>query len=440
MKQLLTDILLNPYKDYMYSYPHKKAYREFDKHIDLKGLWKKSTLSNITLYIHIPFCINKCGYCNLLSSTNFDKCKITKYVDKLIEEIKEVREFLNIKEKEVSFSSVIFGGGTPTILDDFDLKRLLDEISVNLKIDFSKVFFSTEISPRTITRSKLDILKHYHVDRVSMGIQSFKESELKSIYRMESVEDIEHALKLLSEGNIPIKNLDLIYGIPNQTLETWERSLYNTLQYEPEEIYIYPIYIREKTGLYRRSKRDIDLMLRMYEFGKKLLTDKSYIQTSMRNFIRKDMKNSLFPEYSCQEDEMIGIGCGARSYVANVHYSRKYAVEPKNINKIIDDYINEEDFKVAKYGYILNEDELKRRYILKSILKVSGLDICDYNEKFNTSSLEEFKHIAFLIENGFLIEEDNRLYPTEKGLMHSDSIGNLLISEDVSFKTNDFKE
>ena len=160
----------------------------------------------------------------------------------------------------------------------------------------------------------------------------------------------------------------------------------------------------------------------------------------MRNFIRKDQKTCLFPEYSCQENEMIGIGCGARSYRNNVHYSRKYAVEEKNINKIIDEYLIERDFSVGSFGYLLNEDELKRRYILKSILKVTGLDIEDYTSKFKTSPLTDFKEMQFLLENDFLLQKKSRLYPTEKGLMYSDAIGNLFISGEVKRKVVTYKD
>lgn len=440
MKELLNDILLNPYKNYIYSYPHKKAYRDFDKSIGLKTLWEKANPDKLILYIHIPFCMNKCGYCNLLSSTNYDQSRIRKYVDKLVEEIKSVDEFLDINRTEDMFSSVIFGGGTPTILKEWDIRKILDALSDTLNIDFNRVFFSTETSPRTITKNKLDMLKDYGIDRISIGVQSFKEQELKNIFRLEPVGEIERSLDMIFKENIAIRNIDLIYGIPGQTLKALEDSLLKAVQYRPEEMYIYPIYIREKTALYLKSQRDIDMMTKMYKMVKAFLEGNNYTQTSMRNFIRNDMEVELFPEYSCQENNMIGLGCGARSYISNVHYSKKYAVSQKNINRIIDDYINEENFKYASYGYILNGDEQKRRYVQKSILKVTGLDIDDYICRFEISPSEDFKEISFLIKNGFLENRGNRLCPTEKGLMYSDAIGDLFISDEVRYRVKNFKE
>jgi len=440
MNELLNDILLNPYKNYIYSYPHKKAYRDFDKSIGLKTLWGKSNSHNLTLYIHIPFCMNKCGYCNLLSSTSFGQYQISKYVDKLVQEIKSVGEFLGINKNHDMFSSVIFGGGTPTILKESDISKILSVLSHTLNIDFDRVFFSTETSPRTITESKLEVLTGYGIDRISIGVQSFKEQELKNIFRLEPIDEIERALDMIFKENIAIRNIDLIYGIPGQTLKTLEESLLKALKYRPEEMYIYPIYIREKTALYSKAQRDIDLMTKMYKMVKECLVENGYIQTSMRNFIRKDMKTDLFPEYSCQENNMIGIGCGARSYISNIHYSSKYAVSRKNINRIIDDYINEENFNSASYGYILDKDEQKRRYILKSILKVTGLDIDDYIYKFESSPLEDFKELSSLIEDDFLENRKNRLVPTERGLMYSDAIGDLFISDEVRYRVEKFKE
>ncbi len=440
MNQLLDNILSNPYENYIYSYPHKKAYREFDEPIDLKQLWSKGHSQNITLYVHIPFCNNRCGYCNLFSSIGNDKVKISTYVDKLIDEIKGVREFFDEIEKSSPFSSVIFGGGTPTILSDYDLNRLIEAISTILNINLQKVFFSVEVSPRTLTEGKLEILKKHHIDRISIGVQSFRANELSNIYRNESVTDLERSLELLFVSGVAIKNLDLIYGIPLQTLNTWEASLIRLLGYSPEEVYLYPMYIREKTGLYTKYNRDTQLMLTMYQGGKKILEENGYIQTSMRNFIRGDMKKELFPEYGCQENEMIGIGCGARSYLGNIHYSRKYGVEQKNINKIIEDYMNESSYHYGSYGYILNESEMKRRYILKSILKVTGLDLDDYAKKFHGPPIAEFTEMQFLMQEGFLCMQDNKICPTEKGLMYSDAIGDMLISEEVRHKISNFIE
>ena len=160
----------------------------------------------------------------------------------------------------------------------------------------------------------------------------------------------------------------------------------------------------------------------------------------MRNFISEGMKDKLYPDYSCQENKMLGIGCGARSYIGNVHYSRKYAVEDKNINSIIDDYLKEENFAFAEYGYKLSEEEQKIKYILKSILKITGFNTEDYREKFHTEPLEEFSELEKLLNEGYLIREGNRIFPSAKGLKYSDYIGTLFITDGIKRKMEEFTE
>lgn len=434
---------INPYESYIYSYPHKKSYREFEKSVNLKKLWRHSARKNISLYIHIPFCSNKCGYCNLLSTTCFSNKRLEVYVEKLIQEVEKYKEILNIKETDEIFTSVILGGGTPTILSINLMRKLLESVKHHLNVDFSKVFFSIETSPKTLSKEYLEFLKEYNIKRVSIGIQSFKNIELLKIYRNELSKDIEEAMKVIFnplEKNVEIRNLDLIYGLPDQTLKTWEESLKRVIDYNPEEIFIYPLYVREKTKLYENYKRDHKLMEQMYDYGVKILNENGYVQTSMRNFINKNMEKELYPDYSCQENEMLGIGCGARSYIENIHYSRKYAVEDKNINKIIDSYLKENNFETAEYGYILSLEEEKIKYILKSILKVTGLDIKEYTNKFNTDPVVEFPELQKLTDEEFLILKNKRIFPSDKGLKYSDYIGTLFISEEINKKINEFAE
>jgi oxygen-independent coproporphyrinogen-3 oxidase len=433
---------VNPYTSYIYSFPHKRAYRDFEKPENLRELWGKNTDKDISLYIHIPFCTNKCGYCNLMSTTCFTEKRLEEYVNKLTEEMKAYGKILKTEENPDMFTSVILGGGTPTILSTGLMEKLLKMLEKYMNIDFEKIFFSVETSPKTLTPEYLLLLEKYHLNRLSIGVQSFYNNELTGIFRYELEQDIEKALKaVFSEINrIEIRNLDLIYGLPEQTEKTWENSLQRVIQYKPEEIFIYPLYIREKTKLYYNYKADRDLMIKMYENAADILKKNGYIQTSMRNFILSDMKEKLYPEYSCQENKMLGLGCGARSYIENIHYSGKYAVEDKNINNIIDNYLKKENSGIAKYGYKLSPEEQKIKYILKSILKITGFKIEEYREKYIKDPLEDFPELDRLINEGYLINENGRIFPAEKGLMYSDYIGTLFITDSIKRKTEEFTE
>ena len=435
---------INRYSSYIYSFPHKKSYREFEKNENLAELWGNGDNSAISLYIHIPFCTNKCGYCNLMSTVCFSDERLEQYVNKLIEEIKAYGKMgiAGAENNKAGFSSVILGGGTPTVLGMGLMEKLFMSLEKYLNIDFEKTFFSIETSPKTLSGEYFQFLKKYHLNRLSIGVQSFFDNELKEIYRNEPEKDIENALKILfsEENSIEIRNLDLIYGLPGQTMKTWEESLNRVISYKPEEIFIYPLYVREKTKLFENYMADPELMGQMYDNAVGILSENGYVQTSMRNFIAESMKEKLYPDYSCQENKMLGIGCGARSYIGNVHYSRKYAVEDVNINNIINDYLKEEDFTFAGYGYKLSEEEQKIKYVLKSILKITGFNPEDYSEKFHTDPLTEFSELGRLINEGYLIREGNRIFPSAKGLKYSDYIGTLFITDEIKRKMEEFME
>ena len=138
---------INPYNSYIYSFPHKKSYREFEKPENLGKLWGNKDNSNISLYIHIPFCTNKCGYCNLMSTTCFSAGRLEQYVNKLIEEIRSYREtgILGAGNNKAEFSSVILGGGTPTVLDTGLMEKLLMSLEQYLDIDFENTFFQWKL-------------------------------------------------------------------------------------------------------------------------------------------------------------------------------------------------------------------------------------------------------------------------------------------------------
>ncbi len=441
-KELLDRIYQAPYQNYIYSYPHKRSYREFKTPFELKKLWQAHPKRGITLYLHLPFCEHKCGYCNLFSTTNFTQHKLEQYLQQLLRELQSVKDFLALPEGEQPFTKVILGGGTPTVLEVNLLRKLFEAVQEILGLDFGKIFLAIETSPHTLSQAKLSLLEEYQFNRVSIGVQSFQASELKRLQRRQSLVEIEAALELLFSAQFKIRNLDLIYGIPAQTLDSWQESLQRVVQYQPEELYLYPLYLREKTSLYQEHswQRNEILMLELYEFAKSFLSQNNYLQTSMRNFIRKDQAAKLAPAVGCQMNEMIGIGCGARSYCGQVHYSRRYAVAQGQIDQIIDDYLKETDFQIARYGRILDLDEQKRLYILKSILKITGFKLSDYQELFGTAPGEDYPELNLLIAEGFLRRDGEYITPTEQGLKYSDSIGELFVSELTRTRMQHFGE
>ncbi len=178
---------------------------------------------------------------------------------------------------------------------------------------------SVEVSPETVDAAKVAVLKARGVDRVSMGVQSFLESEVAAVKRPQKTAQVEATLDLLRSAGFPTLNLDLIYGIEGQTVETFLHSLETALRYAPEELYLYPLYVRPLTFLGKKSRAWDDLRLSLYRAGRDFLLARGYTQVSMRMFRAAHAPAARGAVYRCQEDGMVGLGVGARSYAGAVH-------------------------------------------------------------------------------------------------------------------------
>nr|WP_187373804.1 STM4012 family radical SAM protein [Paenibacillus senegalensis] len=423
-------LLANPYRAYLYSYPHKTAYRPFPAPLKLSDLWREETAETFFLYMHIPFCGARCGFCNLFTLPDKRTSAHEQYVDALQRQAEQWAPYVSHKP----LARFAIGGGTPTLLEPALLQRLFEIAENTMGMNADKVSISVETSPETVTDSRLEILKAYRTDRVSMGIQSFIEAEANAIYRPQKPQEVERALELLREAGFPVLNLDLIYGLPGQTVASWLYSLERALAYEPEEIFLYPLYTREHT-IVRPEQIEAqgeDLRMACYVAGRDRLLSAGYEQQSMRRFAKQDasLTKTLLP-YSCQEEGMIGLGCGARSYTRRVHYASRYAVSKRATASIIADYVSAKCYDEADYGIVLNEAEQKRRFIIKAILHREGLSSADYTARFGKGLLEDHPELEWLVLGGLAEAAGGIIRLTAEGLAHSDAIGDWLISERI---------
>ncbi|ASR47193.1 coproporphyrinogen III oxidase [Paenibacillus kribbensis] len=418
-----------PYRSYLYSYPHKTAYRALDTPLSLRELWEQEELESYFLYMHIPFCAARCGFCNLFTLPDKRLDVHKEYVDALERQARQWAPIMGGRP----FSRFAIGGGTPTLLEAPLVERLFDIAENIMGLNPKRASISVETSPDTVTEDRLEVLKRRGTDRVSMGIQSFVESESAAIYRPQKPKLVREALARLVEYNFPLLNVDLIYGLPGQTLETWLYSLEEALSYSPGEIFLYPLYIRENTILkpgYTGLEHDIRLSL--YEAARERLKQAGYVQYSMRRFAKNEgaSDKELLP-YSCQEEGMAGLGCGARSYTRNVHYASRYGVSAAATRSIIADYVAAERHDLADYGFILNADESKRRFILKALLHREGLNLSAYAERFGVPLPDDFTGMSLLLKSGMAVVEEGSLRLTEEGMAYSDAIGDWMISTAV---------
>ncbi|MEU4266571.1 STM4012 family radical SAM protein [Streptomyces sp. NPDC026092] len=432
-----------PYESYVYAYPHKTAYRPLpDPAPSLAALWRDEPKDALSLYAHIPFCEVRCGFCNLFTRIGAPDELTTRYLDALDRQATTVREALadsDVPDAEpVRFATAAFGGGTPTFLTADELERLCDIAEKRMGVDLRAVPLSVETSPSTATADRLAVLAERGATRLSIGVQSFVEAEARAAVRPQRRAEVEAALGRIRETGVPVLNIDLIYGIDGQTERTWTQSLDAALAWRPEELYLYPLYVRPLTGLGRLSAtadRDWDEQrLRLYRHGRDHLLARGYEQVSMRMFRRADAPPQGADDYACQTDGMIGLGCGARSYTSALHYSFDYAVEMREIRAIIDDYTATEDFGRARVGRWVDADEARRRHLLQSLLQARGMPTGEYEERFGSSPFADFPDELGRFEVlGWLdgAAPAGLLRLSAEGLAHSDALGPALFSPAV---------
>lgn len=418
-----------PFISYSYSYPHKTAYRAFDKELSIAEIFSQEPRDALFLYMHVPFCEMRCGFCNLFTISN-PKDEINNYYIDIIErQAKIVKDAIG----SATFVRFAIGGGTPTFIGLNDLNRLLTIAEKIFNIDIAQVPTSIETSPLTATKEKLKLLKDSGVSRISIGIQSFIESETNAIGRTQKLNIVQDALTRIKATDFATFNIDLIYGIPEQTEQSWLHSLKSAISFQPTELYLYPLYIRPLTGIHRISNNYQDQRLNLYRVGRAFLRANGYQQVSMRMFKLDKAQQNEGPVYCCQDDGMIGLGSGARSYTRNYHYSYEYAVSSHEVKGIIKDYLTttQDQFKFANYGFYLDQDEQKRRYVIQSILQSDGLNLKSYQDRFGSDVCNDLPQLNQLIGDQLAYQKDDIILLNDHGMEQSDRIGTLFYSEQV---------
>lgn len=429
MISLAEQLEATPYVGYTYSYPHKTSHRPLEQPVPLEKLWEPERRDALFLYLHVPFCERRCGYCNLFSAASPPPHLIQEYLSTIRRQASRVRDALG----EAQFVRLAFGGGTPTFLDVADLQLLLDVAVETMGAKSERVPVSVEASPSTVTTAKLNLLRDYDVDRVSIGVQSFDESEAKAIGRVQNRDKMERSLDAIRQFGFATLNIDLIYGGPRQTIESWLSSVLRAISYRPQELYLYPLYVRPSTELGRGDRRREDQRLTAFREARAVLLDEGYEQISMRMFRAKHAMEMDAPVYRCQEDGMVGLGCGARSYTRSLHYSTEYAVDQSSIRSILEEFVGRttESFGFADYGFRLDDEDQRRRYVIISLLLCEGLSRSDYAKRFRGDPLDDLPELADLERNGLATFSADRVRLSQAGIERSDTIGPWLYSAKV---------
>jgi oxygen-independent coproporphyrinogen III oxidase len=300
-----------PFQGYAYAYPHKTAYRALPPQ-PLAEVWAGEPTAALALYVHIPFCSVRCGFCNLFAVSRPGEDRVDRYLDALERQARQVVAAL----PGASWARVALGGGTPTYLSAAELERLVRMLGDLLRVDLGRVPGAIELSPETTTPDRVALLRAAGFQRVSLGVQSLDGESARALGRPQRPPEAARALDLLRGAGFPVLNLDLIYGAPGQPAADLEASLRAALpRWRPEEVYLYPLYVRPQTGLGRKAEHSPLSTARLdtYRAGRDLLLAAGYEQVSMRMF-RAPWAPAppTLPDHRCQDDGMVGLGAGAQ--------------------------------------------------------------------------------------------------------------------------------
>ena len=347
----------------------------------------------VGLYIHIPFCLAKCKYCDFCSFAACEKDK-KRYIDALIREMKEYQG--------TACDTIFVGGGTPTSLESAELARLLDSINENFVIADS-CEFTVEANPKTLNEEKLQLLIKGGVNRLSVGVQSFNDNELCAIGRIHSAKDAVDTISLAKDCGFDNISIDLMSAIPNQTKESFERSLDEAISQRPKHISCYSLILEEGTPLFDEYKRgelelaDEDAEREMYELACRKLAEAGYRQYEISNFAKQGAESRHNKKYwNCEE--YIGVGLSAHSYLGGVRFSNTTDFEC---------YINGE---YERERAEISKEEQMSEFMFLGLRKTCGISKSEFYDRFELEiekvfekPLLKFKNMGMIIEeNGFL--------------------------------------
>jgi oxygen-independent coproporphyrinogen-3 oxidase len=432
----------SPYQDYAYGYPHKTAYRPLNPPRPLADVWRGAEAGNtldggeLALYLHLPFCEMRCGFCNLFTAADPHREIVAPYLAALRRQAEAVAGALGPRR----FARLAIGGGTPTFLSAAELDGLFDLIMEVLGAAAYDIPVSVEASPMTATPDRLAVLAARGVDRLSLGVQSFDEAELKAYGRAREAAAAEQALDNIRTAGFPTLNIDLIYGGRFQTVESWMRSVRRALDWAPEEIFLYPLYVRPLTGLAGRAAGgnahvENALGFACYRAGRDALLAAGYDQFSMRMFRRQGAPSRRTQSEDGAEQGVtglgtLGLGCGARSYAPSLHYCTEYAVGRSGVLAILQDYISRPHaaFAAADYGVAVQRDEQQRRFVLLSLMQRVGIDRSIYAGRFGSDPADDFPELTALARRGLATIGTDTIALMPAGLERSDVIGPWLYS------------
>ena len=364
--------------------------------------------ANNSCYIHIPFCNKICSYCDFCKIYKDDKF-VDKYLDALEKEIK------SIYHKEV-LDTIYIGGGTPSSLSINQLERLFNILKIFNKS--KNIEYTIEGNFDTTSKEKLALYKKVGINRLSFGLESINKNNLKLLERNANQKQVEDTIKFAKEMGFNNINVDLIYALPNETIDILEKDLDFIFSLNIEHISCYSLIIEDHTILKINNIKNIseDLDYEMYNFICNKLKDNNYLHYEISNFSKENYQSK---HNSCywKNNRYYGFGLGASSYVGN-----KRITNTRSINKYL------------KENYILDIEELNildtiEYEVILNLRRKEGINLKEFNNKYH-QELKDVYDYEPLINKGLLVLDGNNLYiPEDKWYISNKIIVEILEGE-----------
>lgn len=363
------------------------------------------------LYLHIPFCVKKCGYCDFYSVEDRELMK--EYVSALLLHIRSYGKVCS----GYTVDTVYIGGGTPTCLGSKYLGRILQEIRNKFPLA-EDAEITVECNPESTDKKVLDVMKKQGVNRLSFGVQSAHDEELRAIGRIHTFAQAKEAVELAREKGFDNISLDLMYGLPGQTQEMFLDSVEQCLGLEPQHLSCYGLKLEPGTPMGRDNPAlpDDDAQADTYLAMCERLRDKGYEHYEISNFAKPGCRSRHNMKY-WDLSEYLGLGPGAHSFMNG----RRFAFA-----RDLKAYIGGEDI-------VQDEDEVptfqrQGEYLMVRLRTADGVDFLDLEKRYNIDSTPYEEAFRGLMGNGLVAHQGTRWYLTEKGFLVSNSIINIVVA------------
>lgn len=370
---------------------------------------------DLGLYLHIPFCIQKCGYCDFLSAPA-GREEREAYVQALEKEIRSYGDFAG----GYRVSTVFVGGGTPSCLEASQTERIFEAVKDTFEIERMPEI-SMEMNPGTVTKEKLQAYKNCGINRLSIGLQSVRDSNLRLLGRIHTYEEFLESFRLAREAGFQNINVDLISSLPGQTEESWREELKTIAELSPEHISVYQLILEEGTTFYEKYAAHPELLpdeetsRAIYQATEEVLGQYGFHQYEISNYAKEGRECRHNLKY-WERDDYLGLGLGAASMVRNIRMNNtgdmktylEKCGEPKTMRTDVQ---------------FLEEPRQIEEFMFLGLRKTRGISKKEFRRVFGRDiELVYEKALKKLFSSGMLLEKKDRLYLSKEGVLLSNAV------------------